>query len=127
MKRITLFLALALATLACSAAPFLVADSYPTTSVQPDSASLTINGGSPQACALVADSSGAVQPKCDLAGITAAGSYTLVLTVSRSYQVTNTTGGGTVTQASASSSGPFVYRLVSGALPAVTAPRLSSN
>ena len=63
-----------------------------------------------------------VRPKCDLAGITAPGTYTLVLTVSKTASITNTTGGATNTAGSVASSAPFSYRLVTAP---VTGPILT--
>jgi hypothetical protein len=104
------------------AAPFLYAEAYPSTATQPDAASFTVNGGAPIACQLEALSAG-LRPKCDLASITAAGTYTLVLTVSRQPAIVNTSGGATNTQGSTASSAPFVYRLVTapvaGPMPSV--------
>src|SRR5262245_47021647 len=62
------------------AGPFLVANAYPSTATQPTSAEFTINGGAAKPCTLEAVTAGK-QPKCDLASITAAGDYTLVMTV----------------------------------------------
>lgn len=106
-----LTLLLALASSIASAAPFLYADPYPPTSVQPDSASFTVNGGTPVPCT-IETVTGGVRPKCDLASITVAGSYTLVLTVAKAAAIVNGTGGATNTAGSSASSAPFVYRLV---------------
>lgn len=107
--------------LCANAAPFLMANPYPSTVTQPDGASYTINGGTPVACT-IETVAGGVQPKCDLAGITAAGTYTLVMTVTRSANIVNGTNTGTVTQAGSASSVPFSYVLRSGA---VTGPTLT--
>lgn len=103
------------------AAPFLLADPYPATGVQPDAASLTVNGGAPITCQLVTVAAG-LQPKCDLVSIVNPGTYTLVMTVSKSGGITNTTGGATNTTGSTASSSPFVYRLQTQA---VAGPTLS--
>lgn len=114
MKRL-LYLA-ALLAMPASAAPFLYADAYPATGVQPDAASFTINGGSPIACQLETVAAG-VRPKCDLASITTPGTYTLVVTVTKAGGIANTSGGATVTQAGSASSAPFAYRLAGGSVP----------
>ena len=113
--------ALVLASSQVSAAPFLYADPYPVTAVQPDAASLTINGNAPSPCVLETVTAG-IRPKCDLAGITAPGTYTLVLTVSKAASIVNTTGGATNTTGSSASSVPFSYRLVTAP---VTGPILT--
>ena len=45
-----LFVALGCVCFPAFAAPFIVADPVPATAVQPDAASITINGGTPVAC-----------------------------------------------------------------------------
>jgi hypothetical protein len=103
-------LALLLLPIGVQAAPFLTPDPYPATGTQPDSASMTINGGSPVACSL-ATVTGGIQPKCDLASITSPGSYTLVLTVVKNASIVNGTNTATNTAGSQASSAPFVYVL----------------
>ena len=103
--------ALLLAASPAMAAPFIVADPYPATGVQPDSASFTVNGGSPVACALETVSGG-VRPKCDLASITTPGTYTIVVTVTKNPSITNGTNTATNTAGSVASSAPFAYRLI---------------
>lgn len=105
----------ALAALCASAmsAPLLVSDPYPSTGVQPDSATFTINGGPAQPCAIVAVAGG-LQPQCDLASITAPGVYTLVMTVSRAPSLTNIGGGAVKDSGGSASSAPFRYELVVG-------------
>lgn len=103
--------ALLLAASPAMAAPFLIADPYPATSVQPDSASFTVNGGSPVACLLEAVTGG-LRPKCDLASITTPGTYTLVLTVTKNAAITNGANTATNTAGSVASSTPFSYRLI---------------
>ena len=63
------------------AAPFLQSSPYPVTGVQPDSVSMRINGGAPIPCTLVVEADGALTPKCDLASLTVAGTYTITMTV----------------------------------------------
>jgi len=101
------------------AAPFLYADPYPATGTQPDAASFTINGGSPIACQLVSVTGG-LQPKCDLASITTAGTYTLVMTVSKAPSITNTSTGATNDPGGSASSPPFAYVLRAGGVPTPT-------
>ena len=113
--------ALILCSAQVSAAPFLYADPYPSTGVQPDAASVTVNGGASAPCVLETVTAG-VRPKCDLVGITAPGTYTLVLTVSKTASITNTTGGATNTAGSVASSAPFSYQLVTAP---VTGPILT--
>lgn len=93
------------------AGPFLYADPYPPTSVQPDAASLTINGGTPISCTLVSVAGG-LQPKCDLASITTDGTYTLIMTVSKAASIATSPGGATNTAGGSASSAPFSYRLL---------------
>lgn len=100
----------------CSAAPFLYADPYPSTGIQPDAATVTINGGAAQPCQLVTVTNG-LQPKCDLASISAAGTYTLVMTVTKAGGIVNTPGGATNTTGGTASSSPFTYRFQPGAVP----------
>lgn len=92
----------------CAANPFLVADPYPATGTQPDGASVTVNGGSPLNCT-IETVTGGVRPKCDLASITTPGTYTLVLTVTRSAGCTSTANGSTCTAAGSASASPFSY------------------
>ena len=116
MKLALVLLAFALATFGVQAAPFLYADPYPSTGVQPDAASFTVNGGAPIACQIAAVS-GAVQPKCDLGTITTPGTYTLVMTVSKAAGIVNTPGGATNTSGGSASSIPFAYKLLAGSVP----------
>jgi hypothetical protein len=102
---------LLLAATPAMASPFLYADPYPSTSVQPDSASLTVNGGSPVACILETVTAG-IRPKCDLSSITTPGTYTLVMTVTKSASITSGTNTATNTAGSSASSAPFSYRLI---------------
>ena len=106
-------LALTTASFTASAAPFLYADPYAATGVQPDTASLTVNGGAPIQCQLMTVTAG-LQPKCDLGSITTVGTYTLVMTVAKAASITNTTGGATNTGGGTASSAPFSYVLRSG-------------
>lgn len=92
------------------AAPRLLADPYPATGVQPDTAAVTINGGAPLACTLVAVTGG-LQPQCDLVSITNPGTYTLVMTVTKAASIVNTPGGAVNSPGGSASSAPFSYRL----------------
>lgn len=114
MKTLTLC-ALLLASLTAHAAPHLYADPYPSTGVQPDSVTMTVNGGAPIACTLETVPGGK-QPRCDLAGITAAGTYTLVMTASRAAGCS----GSTCWAAGAASSAPFSYTRQASAVAAPT-------
>ena len=105
--------ALTMASFTASAAPFLYADPYPATGVQPDTASLIVNGGAPIQCQLVTMTAG-LQPKCDLGSITTVGTYTLVMTVAKAASITTTPGGATNTGGGTASSAPFTYVLRSG-------------
>lgn len=116
--KIVLTLILALWSSLCAASPFLTADVYPATATQPDGASVTVNGGAPIAC-VVESVTGGVRPKCDLASITTSGTYTLVLTVTRSANCAPSAGGSTCTGAGSASSAPFAYVWRAGS---VTAP-----
>lgn len=109
---------LALWSSLCAANPFLTADAYPASGTQPDGASVTVNGGAPIAC-VIETVAGGVRPKCDLVSITAPGTYTLVLTVTRSAACTPSAGGSTCTGAGSASSAPFSYVWRAGT---VTAP-----
>ena len=115
MARLFALLILALYLMAAAAvalaAPTLQADPYPSAGVQPDSITLTVNGGAPQACELV-PVAGGVQPRCDLAALTT-GTYTLVMTAHRAAGC----AGSTCWAAGSASSAPFVYtRAASGAV-----------
>lgn len=104
-------IALALVAGSATAAPHLYADPYPATGVQPDAAEFTVNGGAPQPCELVSVAGG-VQPKCDLAALTAPGTYTLVMTVTKAGGIINTPTGAVNTSGGSASSAPFRYELV---------------
>jgi hypothetical protein len=101
------------------AAPFLVSDPYPSTGAQPDSASFTVNGGTPISCT-VETVTGGVQPKCDLSSIKTAGVYTLVMTVTA---VGGVSGGNTYTSPGSASSAPFAYTYKSGSV-SIPMPKL---
>lgn len=111
MKSI-LLLALSIIGTAALAAPTLTSDPYPAGSTQPASASLSINGGVASPCQLNKTDKG-VQPACDLASITAPGTYQLVLTVSNQASIVNTDGSGTYTTGGEASA-PFTYVLKAG-------------
>ena len=114
MKRSIVFVTLwSLAS--AHAAPFLYADPYPSTATQPDSASLSVNGGAPISC-LLEMVTGGKRPKCDLASITSPGTYTLVMTVSVAGGIVNGTNTATNTQAGSASSAPFSYTLKGGSV-----------
>lgn len=106
------------AAVVAHAAPTLLADPYPSTAVQPDSARITANGGAPIACALETVAAGK-QPRCDLAFLTGNGTWTLVLTVCKAGGITTVVNGATVTQEACASSAPFSFARV---VPAVAAP-----
>lgn len=90
-----------------SAAPFLVSEQ-----IDADAVSMTVNGGAAVPCAIVAN-----VPKCDLAGITAPGTYTLVMIATRNAGIVNAPNAGTVTQSGAASSAPFTYVLRGASVP----------
>lgn len=119
-KRTMKMIMLVCALLICApvaAAPHLFANPYPTGDGQPDTITMTVNGGTAQACELVAVAGGK-QPKCDLAGITTAGTYTLVMTACRTGSIVNGDSSATVTQEACASSVPFSYTLRSGGVAA---------
>lgn len=116
-----LTLVLALSCSLSHAAPTLTADPAPLTAVQPDSASVTVNGGSPVACTVTpATATVGAKAQCDLASITAAGTYTLVLTWCNKGGIVNTPGGATNTTAGCASSAPFSYKLQTAVVPGPT-------
>jgi hypothetical protein len=97
-------LALFLAAGVANAAPTLTADPYPSTGVQPDAATVSVNGTQTIQCTLKTVTGG-LQPSCDLVSITAPGTYTLVMTVTKNAGcVGNTCSGG-----GSASSAPFTY------------------
>lgn len=103
MKK-SLFVILALLGGVANAAPTLTADPYPATGVQPDAATLSVNGTQTITCTL-RTVTGGVQPACDLVSITTPGTYTLVMTVTKAAGcVGNTCSGG-----GSASSAPFSY------------------
>ena len=104
------------------AAPTLTADPYPASETQPDSASLTINGGAPIACTLPTVPAGKV-PTCDLASVMAAGTYTLVLTVTKAAGCAPT--GDECWSAGSAPSAPFVYKWRASGASAPTALRVA--
>lgn len=118
MKRLIPAALAAMLASAAHAAPTLTADPYPSTGVQPDSASVTINGGAPVACTLVTNAQGGKVPTCDLASIASAGTYTLVLTVTKAASCTSGTNSADCTAGGSASSPPFSYRLVGGSVAA---------
>lgn len=99
------------------AAPILLADPYPASGVQPDSATLSVNGGSTITCTLPTVTGG-VQPTCDLVSITSPGTYTLVLTVTKNPITVTTADGATTTPGGSASSSPFVWRRLAGGVSA---------
>lgn len=105
-----LILASALAAFACAAgaAPFLVSQAYPA-SENIASGSITVNGGAATACSLETVSGG-VRNKCDLAGITTAGTYTLVQSVCRAATLTNGTNTATFAPGGCADGVPFSYK-----------------
>lgn len=101
-----------IAVLACSAAiaaPTLVAAPYAVGPDQPETASLSVDGGAPIACTLKLAAGGTLQPMCDLASITAPGTYKLVLSVSNKSTLINETGGGTYVAGGTTEAAPFMY------------------
>ena len=129
------YVAVALSVLALSAqaSPFLLADAYPpdsATALQPDSASITINGGAPIACALLSVTTPAngKRPVCDLASVTSSGAYAVVLTVSRAPSCVNTgPNAGECTPGGSAATGPFAYMRKSGTVGAPQSPQLSAQ
>lgn len=120
MKKLFISLFLVFSSLA-SANPFLSADPAPLTGTQPDSASVTINGGSPFTCVVTpATSTVGATAKCEMAGITTAGTYTLVMTWCNKGGIVNTPGGAVNTTAGCASSAPFSYKLQTAVVPGPT-------
>lgn len=114
-------LGLALLCSLSQAAPFLTADPAPLTAVQPDSASVTVNGGAAAACVVTPPSATVgASARCDMSGITAAGTYTLVMTWCNKGGIVNTPGGAVNTAAGCASSTPFSYKLQTAAVPGPT-------
>ncbi len=111
MKRSLLTLIFATAAIACSAAPNLLTAPYPATGPQPSSATMTVNGGAPQACLMRGMPDGAVQPACDLAAITTPGVYTIVVTAVALAGCTNGPNTATCSAGGSVSSDPFSYVL----------------
>lgn len=104
MKKIFIASILGLITSAAIAAPTLTADPYPATGVQPDAATLSVNGTQTINCTLKTVTGG-IQPSCDLVSITTPGTYTLIMTVTKAAGcVGNTCSGG-----GSASSAPFTY------------------
>lgn len=132
IKRIVIAALLA-ASAPAFAAPTLTMDPYgpdTATVAQPDAAEITINGGAPIACQLVAVSSpaGGKQPRCDLSGITSSGTYTLAVTVKRAASCGNTSAtAGQCTFGGSASSAPFAYTARSGSVAAPSSPQLSAQ
>ena len=112
MKKLLLAVLL-ISSSATQAAPTLVVAGYPTTGPVPDSATFTINGGTPIACT-IATVSNAVQAQCDLASITTAGTYTLIATPCAKGGIQNTPTGAINVQAGCAPSNPFSYQLIKG-------------
>lgn len=132
-RAVALALSAALCPLFAQGAPFLLADAYPpdsATALQPDSASITINGGAPIACALLSVTTPAngKRPVCDLASVTSSGTYAVVLTVSRAPSCVNTgPNAGECTPGGSAATGPFAYMRKSGTVGAPQSPQLSAQ
>lgn len=95
------------------AAPTLTAALYET---PPAGIVFTIDGGTPQACTL-AQVTGGWQPRCDLAGITQPGTYTLVMTATNNAECVNTPNAATCSGAGSASSAPFAYKWRGSSVP----------
>mgnify|MGYP000087100860 CR=1 FL=1 len=117
-----LFVALGCVCFPAFAAPFIVADPVPATAVQPDAASITINGGTPVAC-VFETVTGGIRPKCDVGNL-AFGTYTIVLTYSKTAGCTNGADTATCTQAGSASAAPFTYVYRAGSVSAPAARRI---
>lgn len=106
--------ALALASSAALAAPTLTANPY---AKAPAAITLTVDGGAPIACTLV-QIAGGWQPTCDLASITAPGTYTLVMTATSNAECINTLNAADCSGAGSASSAPFAYTWRGSSVPA---------
>jgi hypothetical protein len=115
MKRLLPLFLLAL-TANVYAGPTLYAAPYLSTSVQPTTVGLTLNGTPAPAsvtCTLPKNAAGDVTPTCDLTSL-APGSYTIVMMVSANANCPNPTSPATCTGGGAASSAPFVLNLLPG-------------
>lgn len=104
-----------LACTAALAAPTLTANPYPPEAIQPAAVSFTVNGGAPKVCTLV-PVAGGLQPTCDLASITAPGTYTLVMTATSNAGCVSAPSAATCNGAGSASSAPFAYTWLGNAI-----------
>lgn len=121
MKKLLTAATFAVAVSSAIAAPFLVANPYPTSALLPDYFQLSINGGSFETCPHV-DITAGRQPKCDLVALVTPGTYSFVMNACTIGGIVNTPNGATNTVAGCASSSPFSYKLV---VDPVSGPTLS--
>jgi non-ribosomal peptide synthetase component E (peptide arylation enzyme) len=127
VQRFHALVAASLLSSAAPAAPFLVSDPYPPTGVQPDSASLSVSGGPTAVPAIpcpLQSVAGGLQPRCDLGSLSAAGRYTLVLTVVKNAGLGSGGSEAVLSLGGQASSAPFVYTVQGGALNAPSQLRI---
>lgn len=127
MVRVAITAVLASLAWPAAAAPFLVADPYPPSGVQPDAAFLSVSGGPvsvPNIGCTLQNVAGGVQPRCDLGGLAASGKYTLVMTVSKAGGLAGDAGGASYSAGGQASSAPFVYSVQGGTLNAPSGLRI---
>lgn len=110
-----LTLPLLLACTAALSAPTLTANPYPPEAIQPAAVSFTVNGGAPKVCTLT-QVTGGLQPTCDLASITAPGTYTLVMIATSNAGCVNAPSAATCQGTGSASSAPFAYTWLGNAI-----------
>lgn len=94
----------------------IAAGAYAADGTQPDACACAAAGAPALTCSL-ASVGGGVEPRCSVAPITTAGTYSVTITVTRKEKITNTTGGGSFVPASEATSAPFAYTRGGAALP----------
>lgn len=127
MKHSLLALLLApVLAMAQAAGPALEASPWPSTGVQPDTVSLSVNGTADAlACVLTTTAAGKT-PKCNLASLPV-GSHTLVMVAKVAAKCDPQTSPAICTQAGSASSAPFALTLRSGAVAAPQGLSLVAN
>lgn len=128
--KFALLAALALVSSMALAAPTLTTDPYPSAGVQPDTASVTVNGQPGPACTLAKGTDSSTTPTCDLASLpplpaTATGAYSIVVSVTKKASCTLANGITTCVTGSAASSVPFPLNITSGSVAAPSNPHFA--
>lgn len=92
------------------AAPTLTSSSYGVATIQPTSATLSVDGTSTIVCTVPKAADGSVAAVCDLATV-AAGTHTLVLTVANTYGCTQSADGlsASCVGGGSASAAPFTF------------------